>query len=58
MPLIYEDKSYKKQKTCYICKEEFNTDKMIKMHLNYIIKYEIIVIIVENIEELLVMFVI
>ena len=28
IPLTYEEnKSYKKQKVCYICKKEFNTDK-------------------------------
>ena len=28
IPLVYEEnKSYKKQKVCYICKKEFNTDK-------------------------------
>ena len=28
IPLIYEEnKSYKKQKVCYICKKEFNTAK-------------------------------
>ena len=59
IPLVYEEnKSYKKQKVCYICKKEFNTDKMIKMHLSYIIKYEIIVTILENKEELLIIFVI
>ena len=59
IPLTYEEsKFYKKQKNCYICKKEFNTDKEIKMHLNYIIKYEIIVIMLDNIEELLIIFVI
>ena len=28
IPLTYEEsKSYKKQKFCYICRKEFNTDK-------------------------------
>ena len=28
IPLTYkENKSYKKQKVCYLCKKEFNTDK-------------------------------
>ena len=35
-PLTYEEnKSYKQQKVCRICK---NTIKMIKMHLNYTIE--------------------
>ena len=39
IPLTYEEnKFYKKQKVCYICKKEFSSDEMIKMHLNYIIK--------------------
>ena len=51
-----ENKSYEEQKGCYICKKDFNTDKMIKMHLNYTIKSEIIVITLENLEELLIIF--
>ena len=50
-----ENKSYEKQKVCYICKKEL-TDvliKMIKMHLNYIMKSKIIAIAQENLEELL-----
>ena len=46
IPLTYkENKSYKKQKVCYICKKWFTTDD------------EIIVIILENIEELLIVYV-
>ena len=56
--LTYEEKSYEEQKVCYICKREFIQIKMIKMRLNYIIKSEIIVIPPENLEELLIIFVI
>ena len=58
IPLTYEEKSYEEQKVCYICKREFMQIKMIKMRLNYIIKSEIIVIPPENLEELLIIFVI
>ena len=58
IPLTYEEKSYEEQKVCYICKREFIQIKMIKMRLNYIIKSEIIVIPPENLEELLIIFVI
>ena len=58
IPLTYEEKSYEEQKVCYICKREFIQIKMIKMRLNYIIKSEIIVISPENLEELLIIFVI
>ena len=44
IPLTYEeDKSYKNQKVCYICKKGFSTDN------KKYIKSEIIVIVVENI---------
>ena len=49
-----ENKSYEEQKGCYICEKDFNTDKMIKMHLNYTIKSEIIVITLENLELLII----
>ena len=58
IPLTYEEKSYEEQKVCYICKRAFIQIKMIKMRLNYIIKSEIIVIPPENLEELLIIFVI
>ena len=59
IPLSYEEnKFYKKQKVCYICKKNLILTKMIKMRLNYIIKYEIIVVIQEKIEDLLIIFVI
>ena len=51
-----ENKSYEKQKVYYICKKEFSTDESDKMHLNYTIKSEIIVITLENLEELLIIF--
>ena len=51
-----ENKSYEKQKVCYICKKEFNTDKNDKSNLNHTTKYAIIIIILENIEELLIVF--
>ena len=39
MPLTYEqNKSYKMQKVCYICKTDLILIKMIKMHLCYTIK--------------------
>ena len=48
IPLTHEgNKSYHKQKVCYICKKEFNTDT---------IKSEIIVITLEDIDELLIIF--
>ena len=51
-----ENKSYEKQKVCYICKKEFNTDKNDKNNLSHTTKYVIIVTILENIEELLIVF--
>ena len=45
-----ENKSYEKQKLSYVCKKELSSDEMIKMHLNYTIKSEIIVITLENLE--------
>ena len=73
IPLTDEgNEFYEKQKVCYICKKEFNTDENdknefnndendkneYKMHLNYTIKSEIIVITLESLEELLIVFVI
>ena len=48
----------KSKKVCYRSKKEFNTDKNDKNDLNYSIKQQIIVIILKNIEELLIIFVI
>ena len=57
IPLTDEEtKSYEKQKVCPICKKEFSTDKMIKIHVDYTIKSEIIVITRENLEKLLIVF--
>ena len=53
-----ENKYYEMQKVCYICKKNLILIKMMKIHLNYIIKEEIIVITQENLEELLIVFVI
>ena len=47
-----ENKSYKKQKICYICKKD-----LVLMIITNIIKSEMIVIILEIIETLLVIFV-
>ena len=47
-----ENKSYEKQKVCYVCKKEFSTDDDNKS----IIKSEIIVITQENLEERLIIF--
>ena len=33
-----ENKSYEKQKVCYVFKKELSTDQNNKMHLNYTIK--------------------
>ena len=52
IPLTYEEnKSYKKQKVCYICKKEFNTDKndknafklyhKVRDHCHYTGKYRV-----------------
>ena len=39
IPLTYEEnKSYKKQKVCYICKKKLILIKMIKINLNYTLK--------------------
>ena len=49
-----ENKSYKKQKVCYICKKGFSSDMITKS----IIKSEIIATTPENVEELLIVFVV
>ena len=52
-----ENESDEKQKVCHICKKNKIVQiKTIKMHLNYTIKSEIIVITRENLEELLIKF--
>ena len=58
IPLTKEEKeSYEKQQICYICEEEFCTNKN-KKELKKSKKSEIMIIIQENIEELLIVFVI
>ena len=57
IPLTDEvSKSYEKQKVCYICKKEFNTDKNGKNVFKLYHKVEIIVITPENLKELLIVF--
>ena len=51
-----EIKSYEKQKACHIWKIGLCCDKKKKANLNFIIKLEIIVITLENLEELLIIF--
>ena len=51
-----ENKSYKKQKVCHICKKSFVMMKMRKMNLNYTEKSKIIIITLENLEKLLIVF--
>ena len=53
-----EKKSYEKQKNFLYAKKNFVLIKIMKKNLNHTIKLEIIVIIQENIEELLIVFVI
>ena len=53
-----ENKPYEKQKVCYMCEKEFSTDENDKIHLNCTIKSVIIVITLENLEHLLLVFVI
>ena len=58
IPLTDEEKeSNEKQQICYICKEEFCTNKN-KKELKKSKKSETMIIIQENIEELLIIFVI
>ena len=55
----YENKYYEEQKKCYICQKEFCYDKNEKKKFKlYKKKLEIIVILQENLEELLIAFVI
>ena len=59
IPLTDEGtKSYEKQKECHICKKEFCNDEMRKVNLNYTTKLETTVITHDNLEELLIIFVI
>ena len=53
---VKENKSYEKQKVCYICKKEFSTDENDKNVFKLYIKSEIIVIRQETLEELLIVF--
>ena len=53
-----ENKYYEEQKECYICQKEFCYDKNQKMKFKLDKKLEIIVIIQENLEGLLIAFVI
>ena len=53
-----ENKFYEEQKECHICQKEFFYNKNEKRTLKYTKKLEIIVIIQENLEELLIAFVI
>ena len=58
-PLTDEEKEYyENQKTCYICQKRFCYDKKKNRFINYIKKLEIIVILQENLETLLMAFVI
>ena len=52
------NKYYEEQKECYICQKEFCYDKNQKMKFKLDKKLEIIVIIQENLEGLLIAFVI
>ena len=59
IPLTNEDVAlYQSQKQCYICRKVFCYDKKEEKHLNYTKKLEIIIISQENLEELLIAFVI
>ena len=51
-----ENKSYEKQKVCYICKKEFSTDENDKNAFKLCHKVRVIVITLENLEELLIVF--
>ena len=48
--ITIEEKSYRKQKTCHICKKEFSTNNEYKKNT---IKLEILIMTLENIEVLL-----
>ena len=57
IPLTNEENEYyEMQKVCYICKKGLILIKIMKIHLNYFIKSDIIVIIQEDLEELLITF--
>ena len=56
MIALTDKDSYEKQKFIIYAKKNLVLTKMIKMHLNYTIKSEIIVITLENLEGLLVVF--
>ena len=56
MIALTDKDSYEKQKFVIYAKKDLVLTKMIKMHLNYTIKSEIIVITLENLEGLLVVF--
>ena len=59
IPLIDKEIiNYEEQKLCHICNKEFCYDENEKNKFNYIKKLGIIVIIQENLEELLIAFVI
>ena len=59
IPLTDKDtESYEKQKVCHVCKKGFCYDKNEKRKLSYIKQLEIIAIIQENLEKLLIVFVI
>ena len=53
-----KNRFYEEQEECHICRKEFWYDKNEKRNLNYTNNLEIIVIIQENLEELLIVFVI
>ena len=56
MIALTDKDSYEKQKFVIYAKKNLVLTKMIKMHLNYTIKSEIIVITLENLEGLLIVF--
>ena len=59
MPLTDEEnKLYEEQKECRICKKEFCCDKMREINLNYTKKLQITAVTLENLEELLIVFII
>ena len=52
VPLTHEENNfYSEQEICYICKEKFGMDKVDKNYINKK-RLKIIVIILENLEEL------
>ena len=53
-----ENKFYEEPEECHICQKEFCYDENEKTSLNYTKKLEITVIILQNLEELLIAFVI